>query len=220
MREKIIEKLGTIFYLGLFPFLFFAIFAGMFFYFLDIPVWRTIQSGGNKIPIVSMFIPDSNTAQAEDTESKDYWKRKFERSRNKVKEKDQKIKELTSLLDSKRESINDLKKNNEELQKQLETKQFEDFHKQMEQVAEIYENMTPSKAAGILQTMPLEDASQIILFIEQDLQSSILGKMKDAKKAGQITMILKEISIITEYDEISLKKHLHEQAANITANLK
>jgi flagellar motility protein MotE (MotC chaperone) len=64
----------------------------------------------------------------------------------------------------------------------------------------------------MFESLPLEKASLTISLLDQDLQSSILGSMKDVKKAAQITMMLKEIAMLNEVDQTSLEGQVHELA--------
>ncbi|MHC0038142.1 MotE family protein [Pseudoneobacillus sp. C159] len=203
MKEKMIEKLGSIFYLCLFPILFFVIFAGVSVFFFDTPIWKYLTFAG------------SNKNEANLSKSSDDWENRYHDIELELKEKNTKISELDQLLRSNQKKVNELIKNNEDLQNQLTTKKYQDFHNQMQQVAELYENMTPSKAASIFQTMPLEEVVQIVLFLDRDLQSDIIEKMKDTKKAGQITLIMKEVSDLTEYDETTLKQHIKKLTTQI-----
>jgi flagellar motility protein MotE (MotC chaperone) len=208
MKEKIMEKLGSIFYLCLFPLLFFAILGGVCVYFFKIPV----QNLGTNIPLVSSRITESNQASAISKDSEEEWKEQLRHAELEISEKDKQIEDLNSKLVNTQKALGDLEMNHVELLKQVETKNNEQFHQKMDEVAELYETMLPYKAAGIFQEMPLEEAAQIILFIDQEVQSSILGKMKDTKKAGQITMIMKEIIDLAEYNETELKEKVNQLA--------
>ncbi|CAG9609771.1 hypothetical protein NEOCIP111885_03514 [Pseudoneobacillus rhizosphaerae] len=211
MKEKIVEKLGSIFYLCLFPVLFFAILGGVCVYFFNIPA----KSLGSHMPLVGSMLTESNQASAISKDSKEDWKKQLRNAELELTQKDKQIDDLNSKLANTQKSLEVLKMNHEELLKLLESKNNEQFHQKMDEVAELYENMLPHKAAGIFQEMPLNDATQIILFIDQDLQSSIIGKMKDTKKAGQITMIMKEILDLVEYNEIELKEKINQLASNV-----
>jgi flagellar motility protein MotE (MotC chaperone) len=215
MKEKIMEKLGSIFYLCLFPLLFFAILGSVCVYFFNIPA----QSLGSSIPLVSSKITESNQASATSKDSKEEWKEQLRDAEREIAEKDKKIEELNSELVNTQESLEALEMDHEELLKQVQMKNNEDFHLKMDEVAELYANMLPYKAAGIFQDMPLEDAAQIILFLDEEIQSSILGKMKDTKKAGQITMIMKEIIDLADYDETELKEKIDQIATDVSTEI-
>jgi flagellar motility protein MotE (MotC chaperone) len=211
MKEKIMEKIGSIFYLCLFPVLFFIILGGVCVYFFKIPV----QSLGSHIPVVSSMLAESNQASAISNDRKEDWEKQLNLAKLEVEEKDKQIIALNAKLAITQKSLEELNMNHKQLLHQMEAENNELFHQKMDEVAELYENMLPYKAAGVFQEMPLEDAVQIILFIDEDLQSSILGKMKDTKKAGQITMILKEIIDLADYTEIELKDKINQLATNM-----
>ncbi|PFP30770.1 hypothetical protein COJ96_02060 [Bacillus sp. AFS073361] len=208
MEEKHQGKLENFFYLVFFPLLFTVIFAAVVLNFLGIPVWKTGQDWGNKLPVLNHVIP--GPALVKETDYSDEWEEKYLKSRTELKEKNQKIKELHHQLSSTQKGLKDLELSFEQLQRQLETNQTQDFKDQMKTVAGIYENLPPSKAAAMLESMPLEDASLTISLLDRDLQSSILGSMKDAGKAGQMMIIIKEISILKATDQNALKKKIHE----------
>jgi flagellar motility protein MotE (MotC chaperone) len=215
MKEKIMEKLGSIFYLCLFPLLFFAILGGVCVYFFNIPA----QSLGSSIPLVGGKITESNQASATSKDSKEDWKKQLRHAEQEIAEKDKQIEELNSKLVNTQEALEALELDHEELLKQVQTKNNEDFHQKMNEVAELYENMLPYKAARIFQDMPLEAAVQIILFLDEEIQSSILEKMKDTKKAGQITMIMKEIINLADYDETELKEKISQIATDVSTEI-
>ncbi|MCD4839669.1 hypothetical protein LRS37_12505 [Neobacillus sedimentimangrovi] len=190
--------------------------------FLDIPVWKSVKNLGNKVPVLNEWIPDSEDAYAGQDEDSDDWQRKYEQSQKNLKEKDQKINELNEKLETNQSELGNLQQYNEDLQKQLEEKQTKKMKEQMKQMANIYANMQPSKAAAILSTMSLEDASIIVSQLTQNQQSSILASMKDTNKAGQITMLLKEISNLEATDLEALKSQLQgivQNQANPMATL-
>jgi flagellar motility protein MotE (MotC chaperone) len=211
MEEKQHGKLKKVLYI-FFPIIFIVIFAVFILNFLGVPVGKTIQEWGNNIPVISYLIPDPVPEQAKNTDNTNDWKKKYQQIDQTMKMKDQKIADLNKQVSSNQKNEEDLKKSNEELQKQLDTKLSQKYQDQMKQIAGIYGNMSASKAAAILESMPLGDASYTVSLLDQDQQSSILGSMKDAKKAASITMMLKDISMLTETDQTILTEQIKELA--------
>jgi flagellar motility protein MotE (MotC chaperone) len=211
MDEKQHGKLKTTFYIGI-PLLFIAVFGVIILNFLGIPMVKTIQDWGNTLPVINQIIPDSVPEKAKGPDDVDSWKQKYLISQLALEGKDQKIAELTKQSSSNQQEIDDIKKNNEELQKQVENKQTQKYQEQMKQVAGIYASMAPSKAAAILGTMLLGDAALTISLLDTEQQSSIIASMKDSKKAAQITMLLKEIPLLSGTDQVSLKEQIQELA--------
>lgn len=211
MEQKEHGKLKVFFYIC-FPILFIAIFGAFILNFLGIPVGKTLQDWGNKLPVINYIIPDSAPKQAINVDGTNNWKQKYLQDEQLLKEQDQKIAELNKELNSNQKGDQNLKKSIIALQKQLDTKQTQKYQDQMNKIAGIYGNMSPSKAAAILESMPLGDASTTVSLLNQDQQSSILGSMNDAKKAASITMMLKEIATLTETDQAALNAQIQDLA--------
>ncbi len=222
MVEKIKGKMESFFYLCFIPFLLTAVFGIILLNFLDIPVWRTVQEWGNEIPVINQFIPGSANNIAKNKGDSDYYKQHYFELQSEIKKKDQKISKLNDQINSIQKGMKDLKNSNDELQKQLDEKQSKKLQEQMRQVAGIYTNLPPSKAAAMFESMSLEDASLTMSQLDQDQQSSILGSMKDSKKAAQITMMLKKIAALNAIDPVTLQDQVHElvqKQANPTETL-
>jgi flagellar motility protein MotE (MotC chaperone) len=211
MEEKHRSKLANIFYIGIIPLVFTVILVSFLLNFMGFPVGKTFQEWGNALPVINKLVADPSSAEAEKSNESDNWKNKYMRSQSDVKELDQKISKYKKELTSNQKELEDLKKNNEELQNQLKTKQVQQSKQQMKQVSEIYANMSPSKAAAIFESMSLEDATLTIMMLDQDHQSSIIGGMKDPKKAAQITMMIKDIASINA-DSATFEQQVHELA--------
>jgi flagellar motility protein MotE (MotC chaperone) len=211
MEEKEHGKLKTILFIC-FPIIFIVIFGVFILNFLGIPVVKTLQDWGNKVPVLNNIIPDPAPKLVIKSDGSNDWKKKYLQNEQVLKEKDQKIAELNKEINSNQKEDDNLKKSNDELQKQLEKKQTQKFQDQMKQIAGIYANMQSSKAASILESMSLADASFTVSLLEQDQQSSILESMKDAKKAASITMMLNEIAMLPASDQTSLKVQIQDLA--------
>ncbi|QCJ42400.1 hypothetical protein FAY30_11040 [Bacillus sp. S3] len=209
-EEKQRGRIKSLIYFWLVPFLIMAVFGMFIFNWLGFPVWKTIQDWGNKIPVIGTIVPDSTNEIAPKTTKSDDWKSRYLESNKKVKEELQKIASLEKQIKSNQEEFDQLKKRNQELQMQFDDKAVQKSKDQMKQVAAIYENMSPSKAAKIVETMSLEDAAITVSMLGQEQQSSILGSMKDANKAAQITMLMKEIGNLNEEDPAILKEQLQQ----------
>ncbi|MBO0961067.1 hypothetical protein J1P26_15305 [Neobacillus sp. MM2021_6] len=214
MEEKQQGKIKSLLYFGLIPLLFLAIFGLFIFNWLGFPVWKSIQEWGNNTPVISMIMPDPVSEESKKTSPSDDYKAKYLDSDQKVKEEAQKIASLEKQIKSNQEEFDQLKKSNIDLQNQLDQKATQKNKDQLKQVAAIYENMAPSKAAKMFEVMSLEDAAITMSSLGQEQQSNILGSMKDPKKAAQITMLLKEIGTINDTDPAILKDELQKIVQN------
>jgi len=212
MEEKHRSKLANIFYIGIIPLLFTVILVAFLLNFMGFPVGKTFQEWGNQLPLINHLVTDPPSVEAEKPDDSDVWKNKYLKSESTVKEMDQKLSKYKKEISANQTELEDLKKNNEDLQNQLKSKHVQQSKEQMKQVADIYANMSASKAAAIFAEMSLEDASLTLMMLNQEQQSSILGGMKDPKKAAQITMMLKDIASISETDSLTLEQQVHELA--------
>lgn len=210
MEEKQRGKWRTILF-WIVPLLVIVILAIFLGNFLGIPVAKNVQEWGGKIPIINSIIPDS-PQQAFTSENENDWEQKYLTSRSEVKDRDKEIEELNKQLEETQKGLEDMKKVNQELLQQLDTKQSKAVQDQMEQITAMYADIPAKKAAAMIASMPLEDAALTISQLKPDKQSSILGSMKDAKKAGQITLLLKEISGLRETNPEVLKDLIHQIA--------
>lgn len=213
MDERNNRKHGIVFYLVI-SLIAIAILGGVIFSILDTSLQKKVLAFGNQLPIINQVIPDPAQKQESKSKDQDFWKQKYFNTDAMVKEKDQTIADLNQKLNSNQQVVIDLKKSNQDLQNQLDQKQSKAVQNQMKQIADIYANMNASKAASIVESMSLEDASLTMSMLDADQQSNILGSMKDAKKAAEITMMMKEIAGLTETDPNALKEQVHQLVLN------
>ncbi len=214
MEEKEHGKLRSLLYFGLIPLLVMFVLGLFLLNWLGFPVWKTAQEWGSELPVLGYIIPAPDSTVTNEESESETWKEQYHDSQAKLKEATQKLTALNKEIESNQQELQEAKKSNEELQLQLEQKEEQKNNAQMKKVAAIYENMSPSKAASMLESMSLEDASLTISMLDQDQQSSILGSMKDVKRAAQITMLQKEIGTFNTSDPALLKQQLHELVQN------
>ncbi|NMD69097.1 hypothetical protein HHO41_02265 [Bacillus sp. DNRA2] len=200
MDEKQRGKLGSFVYMAIVPLFFTTVFCLIFIYALDIPVKQSLQSVGNSIPIVKEIVPGESSS--EETNIIDL--------KDELNEKNQQIADLKKQAKADEAENEVLRKTNQQLKEQLQKKQSNEYAKQVKKVAEIYADIPASKAAAMIETMTIEEATLTISMLKQSQQSSILSSMKDAKQAAQITMILKELASINEMDPSDIQEKIKE----------
>lgn len=190
------------------PLLFTVIVVAVVLNFVGIPVWESLQ----KLPVINQIVPDS--AKSDENSNKqvgsDYWKKEYTKLETTLKEKDQKIDELNKQI----KEIETSNNSNEELQKQSKINQSNQSIDQMKQVSGIYESIPASKAAAMFDTMSLEEAGLTLSMLDQEIQGNILGKMKDPKKAAQLTSLLREIAMLNESNPALLQEQIKALAQN------
>lgn len=200
MDEKQRGKLGSLVYMAIVPIFFTSVFCLIFIYALDIPVKGTLQSLGNSIPIVKTFVPGKSSSEGStDIDLK-----------NELNKKNQQIANFKKQAKADQAELKVLVKTNEQLKERLHKKQSVEYEKQVKKVAEIYADIPATKAAAMIETMSIEEATLTISMLKQSQQSSILASMKDPKLAAKITMILKELSSINEMNTEDILKKIHE----------
>ncbi|MCM3569587.1 MotE family protein [Neobacillus mesonae] len=210
MEEKEHGKLRSFIYFVFFPLLGMCLFGMFIFNWLGFPVWQSAKDFGNKLPVISAVLPDPAPVEAKDNNGSDYWKQQYSKSNAALKDANNKLDALNKEIDSNKQELDDLKKNNEELQSQLQANTDQKNQVQAKKIAAIYDNMTPSKAAAIMDAMTLEDAAITISMLDEDQQSSIMGSMKDTNRAAKITSLLKSMGTIQTTDMNVMKEELQK----------
>ncbi|MEH7307817.1 MotE family protein [Neobacillus drentensis] len=212
MEEKHRSKLANIIYIVIIPLVFTVILVAILLKFMGFSVGQTFQEWGNQIPFINQLVADPAPVQAENQDDTDYWKNKYITSNSTIKETNQKISNLKKELSSNQNKLEETKQKNVDLETQLKEKETQKSQEDLKQVAGIYENMSPSKAAKIFEAMSLEDASLTLMMLDPEHQSSILGGMKDPKKAAHITMMMKVIPSLYETEQKTIAEQVKELA--------
>ncbi|WP_147535378.1 MotE family protein [Bacillus marasmi] len=200
MDDKPRGKLASLLYVAIVPVFFTSVFCLIFIFALDIPVKQTLKDWGNNIPVVRDMIPGESSSQ-----------------KNTIFDLKQELEEMNNLiadqkeeLDEQQSKIKQLTKSNQRLKDQLTEKRSVEYDKQVKKVAEIYADIPASKAAAMIETLSIEEATLTISMLKQSQQSSILASMKDPKLAAKITMILKELALVSEKDPTVLQEKIQE----------
>ncbi|WP_342417488.1 kinesin [Paenibacillus sp. FSL R10-2782] len=81
------------------------------------------------------------------------------------------------------------------------------YVKQAKDLASMYEGMTASKAAPIMENLTTEETVQLLSYMDPANSAKILQKM-DAKKAADITMALKNVTPSTDLSLAALQSRL------------
>ncbi|WEG11232.1 hypothetical protein PU629_13780 [Pullulanibacillus sp. KACC 23026] len=209
MNEKSRFK-GFLLSYVLIPIILAIVFTGAILYVMKVPVGKPLQSLGSKIPGLSLFIPAPVPTSSEAQSSTNSMKQATASNTSEVKSQKQEITQLKAELSSSKQDLQKANSKVTSLQKQIKTTNTQNYQDQMKKMSQIYSNMSPSKAGAIFDAMPLEDAAYTISMLSQDVQSSILGSMKDPSKAAQITTVLNDLAEQPASDQTSLKDQVHQ----------
>ncbi|WIV20780.1 kinesin [Paenibacillus polygoni] len=96
-----------------------------------------------------------------------------------------------------------------------ETEIIDPYLKQVKDLAKMYGQMKPSKAAPIVQSMTLEEQVQLLAEMKPDAQRSILEKMT-AKAAAEVTEALKNTTTAESRAIAALQSKMNNKQASST----
>lgn len=182
----------------LIPIIFTVVLVGVLLTLFNVNVRNGMMDLANKIPIVKNWVPDPVLTPEQEKEKK--LKEQEESAEATIQElkkqlagMEQSVKEMTEQKAAQENIAKSLQAQIDELQKpQVPQEEEEDsYEKQIRDLAKMYADMSPSKAAPIMQNLTTEE--MVLMFSEMKGSSrvAILEKM-DPKTAAEATMKLKD----------------------------
>ncbi|MBD7967220.1 MotE family protein [Paenibacillus gallinarum] len=96
-----------------------------------------------------------------------------------------------------------------------ETETLDPYEKQVKELAKMYGQMKPSKAAPIIQSMTLEEQVQLLAEMKSDAQRSILEKMTP-QAAAEVTAALKNTTTSESRAIAALQSKMNDKQATST----
>ncbi|MCM3782959.1 kinesin [Neobacillus mesonae] len=198
------------------PIVFTVVLVAVLLFVLNGNVKKNVLELASQIPIVKEWIPeealDPETVQerkverqlesneatidtlktklaAAETELEEVKEQKVQQD-NKVKELEEEIKEKQQTTDSSAEE------------------KVDPYQQEIKDLAKMYGQMRPSKAAPIIQSMTLEEQVQLLSEMKSDEQSGILEKM-NPQSAAELTTALKEAKTSEEKAIAALQSQLN-----------
>jgi len=198
MEEEIGQKKGKLewfLYMIFFPLLFTVILSAVLLQFLGYNVTGQLLTWGNSVPYVEKVIPGSNPKSQEAdganpvAELEEEYKKRIEELTQQLVQEQDKIAQLEAKMKEKDAEILTLNQESEQLRKQNEAAKKEQDNKK--EVAAVYTSMSPSKAAPIMEAMPLDQAVKILRVLNKDERGAILAKLDPAKAATMTSELLK-----------------------------
>lgn len=184
------------------PIIFTVVLLGVLVMLVNADVRNNVLEFANKIPIVNKWVPDPVA---------DPDKAKLKESKDQVKSANATINELKNQLATKEAELQKTKEEKQQqdsklksVQNQLDSAQqsslaaasdpnanVDEYEKQIKDLAKMYSDMSPSKAAPILQNMTTDEMVQLLGTMKTDSRMAILAKM-DPKIAADVTLKLKD----------------------------
>lgn len=211
MKEKARGKISSILLFWFMTFLVVIGLVALTLKMMGMPVGQTFLSLGNSIPGINHLLPEVTGVhvQAEGNDESEDWQAKYEQLETQLLEKDQTIASLNEQLTASEKDVQALKKDVFELNKQYEEQQSEEIEKQMKQLAKVYENMSASKAAALIEQMPIEEATLTLMQLDTKQQGKILGGIKNKKKAADITLLMKDAALLPNTGQMTLEEKIN-----------
>lgn len=173
-------KLEWLLYIVVLPLLFTALLSGIILQFLGVDVTGKIVSAARTIPVVSQVLPaeekpaDAPTAEQEQA-------KQLQETQDKAQALEKTKTQLEEDLVKKNAEIEKLNKQLEDLKK----KETEEATKKpakdpVKEQALVYAEMSPAKAAAIMEQLSVTEVKQLLSKLTSDQQAAIVEKMQPA----------------------------------------
>ncbi|WP_078547128.1 MotE family protein [Litchfieldia alkalitelluris] len=188
IEEKEYNKIQWFLFVVIIPILFTVVLSLVLMQVAGINVFSHAKAIVQKIPGVSMMIKDENAIAQEKLEEK--LSNEIANLQTDINHKDDTIEKLEASIQSKESELTTLKQELSQLNFQLaEMKEDKIIEENaVKDMTELYELMTPKKAAQIIPNLDDEDAKKILTSLKTDKLAAIMEKMspEDAAKYTKI----------------------------------
>jgi flagellar motility protein MotE (MotC chaperone) len=204
------------------PIVFTVVLLGVLLTLFNVDIRNNLLEVANKIPVVKDWVPDPVL---------DPEKKKLEKSEQQVESAEATIDKLKAQVNAKETELKaaqeattteakkatDLQKKLDDAEKAAETavqnpETESDYQKQIKDLAKMYANMSPSKAAPILQNMTNEEMVLLLSAMQSAAQTKVLEKM-DPKTAADVTMMMKDAKPSGDLALDALQSRLKKETA-------
>ncbi|SDJ95195.1 Flagellar motility protein MotE, a chaperone for MotC folding [Paenibacillus sp. OK060] len=204
------------------PIVFTVVLLGVLLTLFNVDIRNNLLGVANKIPIVKDWVPDPVL---------DPEKKKLEKSEQQVESAEATIDKLKAQLSEKETELkaakdattteakkaSDLQKKLDDAEKAVETavrnpETESDYQKQIKDLAKMYADMSPSKAAPILQNMTNEEMVLLLSAMQSAARTKVLEKM-DPKTAADVTMMMKDAKPSGDLALDALQSRLKKETA-------
>lgn len=204
------------------PIVFTVVLLGVLLTLFNVDIRNNLLGVANKIPIVKDWVPDPVLDQE---------KKKLEKSEQQVEsaeatidklkaqvsEKETELKAAKDATTTEAKKASDLQKKLDDAEKAAETavqnpETESDYQKQIKDLAKMYADMSPSKAAPILQNMTNEEMVLLLSAMQSAARTKVLEKM-DPKTAADVTMMMKDAKPSGDLALDALQSRLKKETA-------
>ncbi|WP_237178931.1 MotE family protein [Paenibacillus sp. MMS18-CY102] len=202
------------------PILFTIILLGVLLTLFNHDMRNKMLEVGNKVPLLADVLPDPQESGTEENVQMTAQKSmaKIDELRKQLNEKDatiaadkEKSAQADELIKSLQGEIEQLKQSNAD-----EALNDEQYQLKINELAAMYAQMSPSKAAPILQSMSTDEAVLVIAAMSSESRSKVLEKMAP-QKAADITMKLKDVVSAKDRQIAALQAQVNRQSSTTPA---
>jgi len=201
------------------PILFTVILLGVLLALFNYDIRNSLLEFGNKIPIVSSFLPEP-APKPEESEVADP-EAVAKASADKVNElnqiiaaKDAELKKVVDKNAKSEQTIKSLQDQMKSLEEKLQQKTVDDaaYDQQVQGLASVYAKIAPSKAAPIIENLTIEEQVLVLSAMKTDERVKILEKM-NPKKAADASILLKDVTTSKDREIAALQSRLNLKEA-------
>ncbi|MFC7679605.1 magnesium transporter MgtE N-terminal domain-containing protein [Paenibacillus sp. GCM10028914] len=182
----------------LIPIIFTIVLVGVLLTLFNINVRNGVLDLANKVPIVKNWVPDPVLSPEEKKlkeikEQEESSEATIKELKKQLAEKEESLKEMSEQKTEQESKVKKLQTQMDDMQRQRATDEPEEdpYTKQIQDLAKLYADMSPSKAAPIMQNLTLEEMVLMFSEMKSARRVAILEKM-DPKTAAEATMMLKD----------------------------
>ncbi|QYK66883.1 MULTISPECIES: magnesium transporter MgtE N-terminal domain-containing protein [Paenibacillus] len=214
----------------LIPIVFTIVLVGVLLTLFNMDFRSEMISLGNKIPVVKNWVPEpkdkaTQTKEADQKAQSESSEATIQQLKADLAKQTEELKKATAAKTTQDKKVTELQNQINTLQTQQEqqpqasqqgqagtqttggTTNEDPYVKQARDLASMYEGMTASKAAPIMENLTTEETVQLLSYMDPANSAKILQKM-DAKKAADITMALKNVTPSTDLSVAALQSRL------------
>jgi flagellar motility protein MotE (MotC chaperone) len=212
------------------PFVFTAVLLGVLLSIFNYDIKSSVQKVLHGIPIIGSVVPapQEKTGPAGTSGKTNSDQQSMKNKDDQIAELNAKVLELETAIQKsdgvtqeKDQSVKDMTAKIKDLEEQLKSKTQtdEEYKNQVTQLATMYGNMSPSKAAPIMENLTPKELVLVFSVMKADKRGAILEKM-DPKKAAEASIGMKDIIPVKDQEIAALQERLTINGANETAAAK
>ncbi|WP_418041327.1 MotE family protein [Paenibacillus xylanilyticus] len=208
------------------PIVFTVVLLGVLLTLFNVDIRNNMLELANKIPVVKDWVPDpvldpekekldESEKQVESAEAT------IEKLKSQVAAKETELQAAKEAATTEAKKASDLQAKLDETEKAAEAAAAEvpesesNYQKQIKDLAKMYADMSPSKAAPILQNMTNEEMVLLLSAMQSTARTKVLEKM-DPKTAADVTMMMKDAKPSGDLALDALQSRLKKETAATT----